>query len=335
MSYTSLINGLNYFKLHGRACKTAINFMIDRGYKNHDCFTVIDNQDAINIYQIASGNVGISLRDNNNHCFTLNMSESSWNQLFTVEPDRQSARVNGVSFENYLINCLQNDLPFPGKQKLLNLVGSNVNNITTCGYTKIYRPLSIEDNVISIPLKIVKDCVINELPISIKGTLKNSSREVRLISSGLITRFGFCSNIANITNNNDINRAKLLKAIGIKPQQYNDYFGYRTVDIDQPNLVASLLEQAFGQCIYYHRLSNNSAIVKDYLNYRPQITMTTTDGIVSGFDKPANKHVQISYRVTIDAVPALATFMLRIDTGIYQKPNILQIKVKYSQDVDL
>lgn len=324
MSYSTVIGTSNFAKLYERTPSESRNWYIKNGVKHHDRFEVVESStsdEEINFSKIPN-TITITMKDKNNRIIRFTASRSTFNLMFTVAPTRVSARGDGVKYETHVRDCLNSNIDFFGKDQLVDIVGPFRTIDTHPKEQK--RPLLV--NPIRITLSHVNDVLINKIPISIKGTTRKSSTEVRLISSGIRGNVGFTD---SPSPEEDVLRSQLLQAIGMSPQVYNSYFGYNNPSItDEPSLVAQLISDAFGECVYFHRLNETRILVKNYTKIRPVVTVLSTP-IIRGFDRLGNKHPEVRYNVDIDGQLAVATFMVRIDNAIYTKPNILQIKVKY------
>jgi hypothetical protein len=297
----------------------ATSNMISQGYEHYDKFTSVSYKPNTEIITIGKGGTFLSLQDKNGKIITINASAHTLNLLFTINLNYSSAREQGINEEKRFINSLRETTPFIGRDILTNLCGEWTSDDIQEG-KPIKRPIIITENNISICLGIVPDVCLKSYNISYK-----SGPEVRLISSGIRGKLGFCD---SPSSQEDIYRNRLLKSIGIPTDKYNEFFGYTNVEVDQVFCADQLIEQAYGLCIYFHQLNSSNVIVKDYTTNRPSVQITS-DGIIRGFDKIGNKNVEIAYQAIIDERPVIVTFMIRVDNKAYSRPNILQIKVRY------
>lgn len=325
MSYESIPGIEHWIKMKPNpgtnrvAPSIATSMMISQGYNHHDKFISVLYESSADIITIGKGGTLLSLQDKNGKTITINASAHTLNLLFTINLNYSSAREKGMNEEKRFINSLRETTSFIGRNTLTNLCGEWTPDDIQEG-KPIKRPIIITEHNISIFLGVVPDVCIKKHNISYK-----SGPEVRLISSGIRGKLGFCD---SPSFQEDIYRNRLLKSIGIPSDTYNEFFGYRNVEVDQVFCADQLIEQAYGLCIYFHQLNSSSVIVKDYITTRPSVQITS-DGIIRGFDKIGNKNVEIVYQAIIDEQPVIITFMIRVDNKAYSRPNILQIKVRY------
>jgi hypothetical protein len=311
------------------APNNAIQEMASKGYQHHSIFTSISPphnnipRSSDILITVGRGQVDWWAIDGNANVVRITGSASTLNLLFTTSLTAKSARERGVRKEQEFIKDLQTGTIFPGKKELQDLVGHwTTADIVSTGTEKIKRPFLIDPFVISFDRSPVRDVVINGHNVSYKYGC-----EVRLISKGLIGTMGFG---ATSTAHNEIaNRCRLLAAIGMPVREFNDHFDYPHINVDQSLCVTELLASAFGKCIYFHHLYGSNVIVKDYTTYQPNISLQDSNGEVQGFGNKHNKNIEVKYKVLIDGVSAIASFMLRVDNKMYTKPNILQIKIRY------
>jgi len=290
------------------------------GYVHHDEFISVVPKEG-RVVRVGCGQDKLYLQNCAGDVICLQGSANTLNLLFTTSLTRKSARERGIKQESAFIQRLQCGEEFVGRAELVELCGAwNESTVVGTGTHKIKRPILVDDDV-ALTIGPVRDVTINNHDISFK-----EGPEVRLISCGIRGSAGFTD--APTTEQDDLRRCKVLKAIGVPSETYNNYYGYNHINVRQQWRAPKLLEEAFGRCLYVHRINTTDVLVKNYVAERPSV-MLERPGTVRGFDRKGNSNIEVQYNGTIDGRAVVATFMLRVDNKAYARPNILQIKVRY------